>query len=66
VIRSRIKRSVVHVAHVGERRGVYRVWWEDLRVRDHLETLCENEKDSIKIVLLEVVWWHGQDRSGSG
>jgi len=26
-----------HVACVGERRGVYRVWWGNLRERDHLE-----------------------------
>jgi hypothetical protein len=26
-----------HVARTGERRGVYRVWWENLRERDHLE-----------------------------
>ena len=26
-----------HVARMGERRGVYRVWWGNLRERDHLE-----------------------------
>jgi hypothetical protein len=26
-----------HVARIGERRDVYRVWWGDLRERDHLE-----------------------------
>jgi hypothetical protein len=26
-----------HVACMGESRGVYRVWWENLRDRDHLE-----------------------------
>jgi hypothetical protein len=26
-----------HVACMGEKGGVYRVWWENLRERDHLE-----------------------------
>jgi len=26
-----------HVAHMGERRGVYRVWWGNPRERDDLE-----------------------------
>jgi len=26
-----------HVAGMAERRGVYRVWWGNLRERDHLE-----------------------------
>jgi hypothetical protein len=25
-----------HVARMGERRGVYRIWWGNLRERDHL------------------------------
>ena len=26
-----------HVARLRERRGVYRVWWGNLRIRDHFE-----------------------------
>jgi len=29
-------RRAGHVARVGDRRGVYRVWWGNLRERDHL------------------------------
>jgi len=37
VIKSRRMRWAGHVARMGERRGVYRVWWGNLRARDHLE-----------------------------
>jgi len=37
VIKSRRMGWVGHVARMGERRSVYRVWWENLRERDHLE-----------------------------
>jgi hypothetical protein len=30
-------RWVGHVARIGERKSVYRVWWGDLRERDRLE-----------------------------
>jgi len=36
VIKSRTMRLAWHVAHMGERRDVYRVWWGSLRERDHL------------------------------
>jgi hypothetical protein len=36
VIKLRRMRWVGHVAHMGERRGVYRVWWGNMRERDHL------------------------------
>ena len=26
-----------HVAHMGKRRGAYRIWWGDLMEGDHLE-----------------------------
>jgi hypothetical protein len=35
VIKSRRMRLVGHVAWMGEGRGVYRVWWGNLRDRDH-------------------------------
>ena len=36
VIKTRKMRWVGHIAHMGERRGLYRVWWGNLRERDHL------------------------------
>ena len=47
VIKSRRMGWVGHVAHMGERRGAYRVWWGNLRYRDYLE-------DNIKMDLQEV------------
>jgi hypothetical protein len=37
VIKLRRMRWEEHVACMGERRGVYRFWWGNLRERDHLE-----------------------------
>ena len=37
VIKWRIIRWAGRVARMGERRGVYRVWWGNLKERDHLE-----------------------------
>jgi len=39
VIRSIRMRRAGHVARMGERRVIYRVWWGNLRERDHLEDL---------------------------
>jgi hypothetical protein len=36
VIKSRIMRWVGHVARIGERRGVYKFWWGNLRERENL------------------------------
>jgi len=36
VIKSRRVRWARHVARMGERRGVYRVWWGNLKERDDL------------------------------
>jgi len=36
VVKSRRKRWAGHVARMGERKGVYRVWWGNRRERDHL------------------------------
>jgi hypothetical protein len=30
-------RWVRHVAHTGERRHAYRIWWGNLREKDHME-----------------------------
>jgi len=37
VIKSRRMRWAGHVSCMGEGRGIYRVWWENLKERDHLE-----------------------------
>ena len=37
VIKLRRMRWAGHVARMGERKGVYRFWWGNLRERDHLE-----------------------------
>jgi len=37
VIKSKRMRWAEHVARNEERRGVHRVWWGNLRKRDHLE-----------------------------
>jgi len=29
-------RWVGHMARIGDRRGIYRVWWGNLKERDHL------------------------------
>jgi len=42
------------VAHMGEKRGVYRVWSGNLRT-DHLEELIVNENIILKWILKELV-----------
>jgi hypothetical protein len=37
VIKFRRMRWAGHVVHLGERGGVHRVWWGNMRKRDHLE-----------------------------
>jgi hypothetical protein len=39
VIKSRRMKWVGHVARMSERRGVYRVWWGNLRERGDMENL---------------------------
>jgi hypothetical protein len=36
LIKSRRMRLAGHVERMGDRKGVYRFWWRNLRVRDHL------------------------------
>jgi hypothetical protein len=55
VIKYRRMRGAVHVAHRGERRGVYGFWWGNVRERDHLEDMRRWE-DTIKLDLKEVGW----------
>jgi len=48
VIKSRRMRWARHVARVGEGRGVYRVWWENLRERDHWGDPCVDVRIILK------------------
>jgi len=55
VTKSRRMRWAGHVARMGERRCVYRVWWGNMRLRDHLEDPAADG-----------MWEYGLDRAGSG
>ena len=44
VIKSRRMRWAGHVAHIGERRGVYRFRWGNLKERDNLEDPGKDER----------------------
>ena len=61
VIRSRRMRWAVHVASMGERRGVKRVLMGNMRERDHLEDLGIEEVDKSKNISSR----SGMDRAGS-
>jgi len=39
---------------MGDRRGVYRVWWGDLRKRDHLEDPVIEGRKILKRIFREV------------
>ena len=39
VIKSGRMRLAWHIARMGERRGVYRIWWGNLKESEHLEDL---------------------------
>jgi hypothetical protein len=43
-----------NLAIMGERRGVYRVWWGNLRERDHMEHPGADGRIIIKMDLQEV------------
>jgi hypothetical protein len=48
VIKSRRMRQAGHVARMGERGDTHRVFWGDLRERDHLEDLSVDLKIILK------------------
>jgi len=50
-----------HVAHMGERRGVYGFWWGNLRERDHLEDACVHGKIPFRWILGK---WVGREWTG--
>jgi hypothetical protein len=63
VIKSKILRWAVHVVHVGESRGAYRVLVGRPERRRPLERPRRRWEYNIKIDLREVKWGHGLDRS---
>jgi len=56
VIKSRRMRWTGHVARMVEKSCAYRVWWGNLRERDHLEDLSVEGKLILKWILKE---WGG-------
>jgi hypothetical protein len=48
----------------GGRRGAYRIWWEDLRERDHLED-PDVDGRILKWIFKKMVGRHGLDCSGT-
>jgi hypothetical protein len=62
VIKSRRTRWVGHVW----RRGMYRVWWENLRERDHLEDPGIDRRIILRWVFRKWDVGHGLDQASSG
>jgi hypothetical protein len=61
LIKSRTVRWAGHVAHVRKRRGTYRVWWEKLKERNHLEDLGVDGRRLLKSKLSGRGRGHGLD-----
>jgi len=51
---------------MGERRGVYRVWWEKLRERDHLGYQGVGGRIILRWILRKWDEGYGPDRASSG
>jgi hypothetical protein len=55
-----------HVARNGERRGIYRVWWGNLKERARLEDLGIDGRILLRWIFRKWDGGHGLDSSGSG
>jgi len=66
VIKSRIMRWAGHEARMVERRAVYRVWWENLRERDHLGDPGVDGRIILRLIFRKWDMGNGLDRCGSG
>jgi hypothetical protein len=65
VIRSRM-RWAGHVARMEESRGLYRVWWGNLRERDHWGDPGVDARIILRWIFRKWDAGHGLHRSGSG
>jgi len=59
-------RMAGHVARMEERRGVYRVFWGNLRERDHLGDPDVDGRMILRWIFRSGMWGYGMDRAGSG
>ena len=66
VIKWRRIRWTGHVARTGDRRGVYRVWWGNLRERDHLGEPGLDGRITIRWIFIKWDVGYGLDQAGSG
>ena len=57
-IKSRRLRWARHVAHMGERRGAYRIFVGKPKGRKPLGRLRRRREDNVKMELRKVGWWH--------
>jgi len=57
VIKYKRMKGAEHVAHMGERRGVYGFWWGNLRERDHLEDTRIDGRILLRWILRKWVGW---------
>ena len=57
----------MYVVRMGDRKGAHKVWWEDLRERDHFKDLKNVDGWVIlKLIFRSEMGRHGLNRSDSG
>jgi len=66
LIKSRIMRWAGHLARMVEKRAVYRVWWGNLRERDHLGDPGVDGSIMLRLIFRKWDMGNGLDRCGSG
>ena len=55
---------VGHIARIGESRGVYRVWWGNLREREHLEDPGVDGRIILRWIFRRGIGMNELDQSG--